>query len=332
MLEAGPLTTSLRPPGSRRKFCTSSSQCRGRQVLQLRCRLFLLCRLFLTIDMNAQGHTSAVARAPEKGAKEKGRGASQPHLPVVARTPTMTSNERCKAVLILQTPESREVKGFVCNTLPFGATASVMHFNRVSLLLQRILWEVAVAATCYYDDFPSMSPSFLVAGADKVVPRNSSSCQLPRERGSATLLALGTLWNQLKHGLASSAFSKRSRSSLHDGSCEQPLMQALGTPEWSTKYRQRALPKCCSTWPMMCFLPSDHLETSPAGTWHPNTRLCPVEGTMRTPPTVATKPSCDGSQTPSVKTSAGVEAGVASRSCGAPLNSLCLRTSKAWTW
>ena len=78
-------------------------------------------------------------------------------------------DQRCKAVLILQPPDSREVKGFICNTLPFGATASVMHFNRVALLLRRILWEVAVAAACYYDDFPSMSPSFLSAGADNVV-------------------------------------------------------------------------------------------------------------------------------------------------------------------
>ena len=77
--------------------------------------------------------------------------------------------ERTKCVITVKSPENRAAKGFVCNTLPFGSSASVMHFNRISLLLQRILWEVQVLATCYYDDFPVASPCFLGQGTDQVV-------------------------------------------------------------------------------------------------------------------------------------------------------------------
>ena len=74
--------------------------------------------------------------------------------------------ERRKAVLLLKSPASQRVSGFVCNTLPFGGSASVMHFNRVGLLLQRVLWEFLVVASCYYDDYPSLTPSFLASNTD----------------------------------------------------------------------------------------------------------------------------------------------------------------------
>ena len=57
----------------------------------------------------------------------------------------------------------------MCNTLPFGASASVLQFNRVALFLQRVLWELRVAVTCYYDDFPTMTPAFLAGGTDNAV-------------------------------------------------------------------------------------------------------------------------------------------------------------------
>ena len=56
-------------------------------------------------------------------------------------------SERRKTVLLLKCSSARRVSGFVCNTLPFGGSASVMHFNRVGLLLQRILWELLVVAS-----------------------------------------------------------------------------------------------------------------------------------------------------------------------------------------
>ncbi|CAE7194532.1 SLC24A2 [Symbiodinium sp. CCMP2592] len=77
--------------------------------------------------------------------------------------------ERPKSIILLREPGSRAVKAFVCNTLPFGASASVMQFNRVALFLQRVLWDLRVAVTCYYDDFPTMTPSFLSGGTDNAV-------------------------------------------------------------------------------------------------------------------------------------------------------------------
>ena len=75
-------------------------------------------------------------------------------------------SERRKAVLLLKCPSTSEVSGFVCNTLPFGGSSSVMHFNRVGLLLQRILWELLVVASCYYDDYPCVTPAFLASNTD----------------------------------------------------------------------------------------------------------------------------------------------------------------------
>ena len=49
---------------------------------------------------------------------------------------------------------------FRSNVLPFGATAAVYSFNRVSRslhhLLCKLLW---CPCTCFYDDFPTVSPS-----------------------------------------------------------------------------------------------------------------------------------------------------------------------------
>ncbi|CAE7721851.1 SLC24A2 [Symbiodinium sp. CCMP2592] len=73
------------------------------------------------------------------------------------------------SIILLREPGSRAVKAFVCNTLPFGASASVMQFNRVALFLQRVLWDLRVAVTCYYDDFPTMTSSFLSGGTDNAV-------------------------------------------------------------------------------------------------------------------------------------------------------------------
>ena len=44
-------------------------------------------------------------------------------------------NDRNKAVVTLKNPTSGKVEFFLMNTLPFGAVASVLHFNRVSNLI-----------------------------------------------------------------------------------------------------------------------------------------------------------------------------------------------------
>ena len=47
--------------------------------------------------------------------------------------------------------------------------ASVLQFNRTALLLQRILWDLHVLCGSYYDDFPTVSQSFLAGGTDNAV-------------------------------------------------------------------------------------------------------------------------------------------------------------------
>ena len=77
-------------------------------------------------------------------------------------------SERRKAIIILRDPSARRVRAFVCNTLPFGSTASVLQFNHISLLLQRILCELCLVSACYYDDFPPVMPAMLGQGSDRV--------------------------------------------------------------------------------------------------------------------------------------------------------------------
>ncbi|CAE6914886.1 PARP6, partial [Symbiodinium sp. CCMP2456] len=78
-------------------------------------------------------------------------------------------DERRKAIIILKNPSTLQVEAFVCNTLPFGSTASVLHFNRVALLLQRVMWELCLISACYYDDFPTAMPAMLGEGSDNIV-------------------------------------------------------------------------------------------------------------------------------------------------------------------
>ncbi|OLP91792.1 hypothetical protein AK812_SmicGene26474 [Symbiodinium microadriaticum] len=64
-------------------------------------------------------------------------------------------------LVALMTPEGDECKLFEGRALPFGATSSVIHFNRVS----RLLWRIGIALMLpwgnFYDDFPVMSPKIV---------------------------------------------------------------------------------------------------------------------------------------------------------------------------
>ena len=62
--------------------------------------------------------------------------------------------DRKISVLSLKDPEKGDVFGFVSKTLPFGSTASVLHFNRVSRLLHRLGLQLDVPWANYYDDYP----------------------------------------------------------------------------------------------------------------------------------------------------------------------------------
>lgn len=62
-----------------------------------------------------------------------------------------------KAVVALWNGEERCVECYVSKTLPFGASASVHHFLRVSAFLQAAGTELGVLWTNYFDDFPVVS-------------------------------------------------------------------------------------------------------------------------------------------------------------------------------
>ena len=59
-------------------------------------------------------------------------------------------------MICIKDPKSDEVFGFVSRTLPFGAAAAVLAFNRVACLGWRILIEAGILCTNYFDDYPVM--------------------------------------------------------------------------------------------------------------------------------------------------------------------------------
>lgn len=63
-----------------------------------------------------------------------------------------------KTVVALCNPEDREAKFFTMNTLPFGAVASVLHFNRVSTLLWACGCHLGVMWSSYFGDYPILCP------------------------------------------------------------------------------------------------------------------------------------------------------------------------------
>ena len=66
-----------------------------------------------------------------------------------------------KAVVTILNPTTGDPQFFTMNTLPFGASASVLHFNRVSNLLWAIGCKLGLIWSSYYDDFPLLCPSGL---------------------------------------------------------------------------------------------------------------------------------------------------------------------------
>ena len=54
----------------------------------------------------------------------------------------------------MKCPDDGQVYGFVCKTLPFGAVASVLHFNRFARFLKAVFLRCGVVACNYFDDYP----------------------------------------------------------------------------------------------------------------------------------------------------------------------------------
>lgn len=93
------------------------------------------------------------------------------------------SSDRRLSVLALKRPETGDIAGFVSRTLPFGSTASGLHFNRAARLLHRLGLERDVAWTNYYDDHPVVEFSFLATNTSHTIRALTSllgfGCSLP---------------------------------------------------------------------------------------------------------------------------------------------------------
>ena len=62
------------------------------------------------------------------------------------------------SVIVLTNPHSKQLGCFVGNALPFGSTASVVYFNRVSRLIWRLGLELFLPWCNYYDDATCHQP------------------------------------------------------------------------------------------------------------------------------------------------------------------------------
>ncbi|CAE7605292.1 SLC24A2 [Symbiodinium sp. CCMP2592] len=148
-------------------------------------------------------------------------------------------SEQAKAVLVLKKPGGSAC-GFVCKTLPFGASASVLQFNRVSLFLQRLLWELLVLTSCYFDDYPAAAPTLLSQSTDHVVHSLMDLLQFqmakPKEKPFATVTEmLGVLVDTSDDSLASVKIgNKPDRAAT--------LSEALGSIISSGRVEVRTLP------------------------------------------------------------------------------------------
>ena len=66
-----------------------------------------------------------------------------------------------KAVVTLRDPACKKAKHFTVCTLPFGASASVLHFNRISTLLWALGCHLNIIWSSYFDDYPVLCPEGL---------------------------------------------------------------------------------------------------------------------------------------------------------------------------
>jgi hypothetical protein len=79
----------------------------------------------------------------------------------------ISKNSRWAACILVWNPESEKPALFLQNTLPFGASASVLHFNRWA----RLLWftgikEFSLIWTTFFDDFPMLTPSSIQSSSE----------------------------------------------------------------------------------------------------------------------------------------------------------------------
>ena len=68
---------------------------------------------------------------------------------------------RLMSIITLREPSTGQCKCFEGRVLPFGATASVVHFHRISKFLQAIGFQCLVLWGNYFDDYPMLSTKLL---------------------------------------------------------------------------------------------------------------------------------------------------------------------------
>ena len=64
----------------------------------------------------------------------------------------------------LWSPKDNDIACFECRVLPFGASASVHNFLRVSAFLQAAGCALGIVGSSYFDDFPMLSDTLHVGG------------------------------------------------------------------------------------------------------------------------------------------------------------------------
>ena len=65
------------------------------------------------------------------------------------------------SMVTLKNPKDNTIQCFEGRVLPFGATASVVHFNRCARLIQHLGYKLFLPWSSYFDDYPVVSPGFL---------------------------------------------------------------------------------------------------------------------------------------------------------------------------
>ena len=86
-------------------------------------------------------------------------------------------------------PSDNEVCGFPYLTLPFGAVASVLHFDRFARYIQRVFWHLEIISSNYFDDYPVLEMSQLCSNTDSTMKAFQAfaslffSCIAERARG-----------------------------------------------------------------------------------------------------------------------------------------------------
>ena len=68
---------------------------------------------------------------------------------------------RLMSIVTLKDPASNQCKCFEGRVLPFGATASVVHFNRIARFLQAVGFQCLILWGNYFDDYPMISTKLL---------------------------------------------------------------------------------------------------------------------------------------------------------------------------